>query len=391
MQGMEWMKKLGFRGKLIGGVAIVAIIGYAAINAGLLAKFGIGGKPAARAGQAVEVKAMQIVAKDAPIVYEFIGEIEARETAQIKAKVAGNIVEKYVTGGATVKQGQPLFRIEARQYETTVLSNDAAVAESESALSQIHRDVLRYKELAANGAIAQQTLDTAVAQERQALARLEANRAKAQQARLDLRDTVVVSPIDGRIDVKDLSLGNYAKSGETVLATVSALDKVRVKFNMNENEYLKLFTRTQGIGALERGRQIKIQLSDGSEYPLPGEIEQVDSGMSSGNGAMTLKAVFDNPQKMLLPGMFARVLASGEIRQNAIVIPQRAVQELLGKAFVTVVGEGDKAEQRPVKMGPRIGANWVVEEGLNPGDRVIVEGAIKARPGTPVKVTMING
>jgi membrane fusion protein (multidrug efflux system) len=101
--------------------------------------------------------------------------------------------------------------------------------------------------------------------------------------------------------------------------------------------------------------------------------------------------VFDNPQKLLLPGMFARVLASGEVRQNAIVIPQRAVQELLGKAFVTVVGEGDKAEQRPVKMGPRIGANWVVEEGLKPGDRVIVEGAIKARPGTPVKVTMING
>ena len=152
-----------------------------------------------------------------------------------------------------------------------------------------------------------------------------------------------------------------------------------------------MFARAQGIGALEPGRRIKIQLSDGSEYQLTGEIEQVDSGMSGGNGAMILKAVFDNPQKLLLPGMFARVLASGEVRQNAIVIPQRAVQELLGKAFVTVVGEGDKAEQRPVKMGPRIGANWVVEEGLKPGDRVIVEGAIKARPGTPVKVTMING
>lgn len=391
MQGMGWLNKLGFRGKLIGGVAIVAIVGYAAANAGLFAKFGIGGKPPARASQAVEVKAMQVVAKDTPITYEFVGEVEARESAQIKAKVAGNIIEKFVTGGATVQQGQPLFRIEARQYETTVLSNDAAVAESEASLSQIRRDVIRYKQLAAHGAIAQQILDNALAQEQQAVAKVDANRAKAQQARLDLTDTLVLSPINGRIDVKDISVGNYVKAGETVLATVSAVDKVRVKFNMNENEYLKLFARMQGIGSLEPGRQIKIKLSDGSDYPLPGEIEQVDSGMSNGNGAMTLKAIFDNPQKMLLPGMFARVQASGEIQKNAIVIPQRAVQELLGKSFVTIVGEGDKAEQRPVKMGSRIGANWVVEEGLKPGDRVIVEGAMKARPGTPVKVTIING
>lgn len=388
---MNGLGKLSFRTKLIGGVAVVALLGYGAVNTGLLAKLGLGGKPTARASQAVEVKAMQVTAKDTPITYEFVGEVEARETAQIKAKVAGNIIEKFVTGGATVQQGQPLFRLEARQYETTVLSNDAAVAESEASLSQIRRDVIRYKQLAAHGAIAQQILDNALAQEQQAVAKVDANRAKAQQARLDLRDTLVVSPINGRIDVKDISVGNYVKAGETVLATVSSVDRVRVKFNMNENEYLKLFARSQGIGSMEPGRQIRIKLSDGSEYPLPGEIEQVDSGMSNGNGAMTLKAVFDNPQKMLLPGMFARVQASGEIRKNAIVIPQRAVQELLGKTFVTVVAEGDKAEQRPVKMGPRIGANWVVEDGLKPGERVVIEGAMKARPGTPVKVTIING
>lgn len=391
MQEVNGLGKMSFRTKLIGGVALVAVLGYAAFSTGLLTKVGLGGKPQTRTAQPVEVKAMQVVVKDTPITYEFIGEIEATESAQIKAKVAGNIVEKYVTGGATVKQGQPLFRIEARQYETTVLSNDAAVAESEASLSQIRRDVIRYKELAAHDAIALQTLDNALAQEQQAVAKVDANKAKAQQARLDLRDTLVVSPIDGRIDVKDISIGNYAKAGETVLATVSAVDRIRVKFNMNENEYLKLFARSQGIGSMELGRKIKMLLSDGQEYPLTGEIEQVDSSMSSGNGAMTLKAIFDNPQKMLLPGMFARVQASGEVRANAIVIPQRAVQELLGKAFVTVVGEGDKAEQRAVKMGPRIGSNWVVEEGLKSGERIIVEGALKTQPGTPVKVTMING
>ena len=379
------------RYKLIGGVAVVAILGYAAFSSGLLARMGLMGKPQTAGPRAVAVKAMQITLKDTPVTYEFVGEIEAFDTAQIRPKVTGNIVEKYVTGGSVVKQGQPLFRLEPRQYQTTVLSNDAAVAEAEASLSQISRDVQRYKELSAGGAIAQQTLDTAIAQESQARARLEALRAKAQQAQIDLSDTVVVSPIDGRIDVKDVSIGNYATAGQTTLATVSNIDKVRVKFSMSENEYLKLFARTQGIGAMAPGHKITITLSDGKEYPMQGEVEQVDSGLGQGTGTMTLKALIQNPQKMLLPGMFARVVAAGEVHKAAIVVPQRAVQELLGKTFVTLVGEGDKAESRPVKMGPRIGADWIVEEGLKPGDRVIVEGALKTQPGTPVKVTMING
>jgi len=386
MQGMKWLGSTSFRLKLIGGILLLSLLGLAAFRMGLL-----GGKPPAGGPRMVDVKAMQVVGKDTPVTYEFVGEIEAFDSAQIRPKVTGNIVEKYVTGGSVVKQGQPLFRIEARQYETTVLSNDAAVAESEAALSQVRMDLGRYKRLAASGAIAQQVLDNALAQESQTVAKVEANRAKAQQARLDLRDTLVVSPIDGRIDIKDVGIGNYATAGTTTLATVSYVDKVRVKFSMSENEYLKLFARTQGIGALEPGQKITLRLSDGQDYPMPGSIEQVDSGMGSGTGTMTLKALVDNPQKMLLPGMFARVVAAGEVRKDAIVIPQRAVQELLGKTFVTVVGEGEKTESRPVKMGPRVGTNWIVEEGIKPGDRVIVEGALKTPPGTSVKVTMING
>ena len=386
MLDLKKMKSMGVRAQLLVIVAVLFTVGLVVVRTGLL-----GGKPAAGAPRPVDVKAIQLVAKDTPITYEFVGEVEAGESAQIKAKVTGNIVEKFVTGGASVKRGQPLFRIEARQYETTVLSNDAAVAEAEAALSQIQRDVIRYKQLAAHGAIAQQTFDNALAQERQTLAKVEANRAKAAQARIDLKDTIVVSPIEGRIDVKDISIGNYAKAGETVLATVSYIEKVRVRFTMSETEYLKLFTRNQGIGSLEPGRKIRLVLSDNKEYPLYGEIEQVDSGMGTGSGTMTLKAIVDNPQKLLLPGMFARVQASGEIRTNALLVPQRAVQELLGKTFVTVVGEGEKTESRPVKMGPRVGTQWLVEEGLKPGERIIVEGAMKTRPGMQVKVTMING
>ena len=383
---MQVMNKMSFRMKLIIGVLVLAGIGAASFKMGL-----IGSKPMAGGPRIVDVKAIQVATKDTPITYEFVGEIEASDSAQIKAKVTGNVVEKYVTGGATVTLGQPLFRLEARQYETTVLSSDAAVAESEASLSMIRRDVVRYRQLAAHGAISQQSLDSILAQESQAVAKVEANRAKAQQARLDLRDTLVVSPMAGRIDVKDIGVGNYVTAGTTTLATVSNVDKVRVKFSMSENEYLKLFSRTKGIGALEPGQKIQIRLSDGQEYPIPGSIEQVDSGMGQGTGTMTLKALVKKKKKLLLPGMFARVVAAGEVRKDAIAIPQRAVQELLGKTFVTVVGEGEKAESRPVKMGPRVGALWVVEEGLKPGDRVIVEGALKTPPGTVVKVTITNG
>ena len=381
-----------FRYKLIGGIVVLAILGYAAFSSGLLARVGLLGRPPAGGPRVVDVKAMQVVAKDTPITYEFVGEIEAVDSAQIKAKVTGNITEKFVTGGQVVKKGQALFRLEPRQYQTTVLSSEADLAESEATLALVRRDLERYKTLAAQGAIPQQTLDTNLSLEKQTLAKVEANKAKVQQARLDLNDTLVVSPIDGRIDVKDVSIGNYATAGQTTLATVSAVEQVRVKFNMSENEYLKLFARMQGIGSLEPGHKISIRLSDGQDYPMQGSIEQVDSGMGQGTGTMTLKALIDNPQKLLLPGMFARVVAAGEIRKDAIAIPQRAVQELLGKTFVTVVGEGEKAESRPVKMGPRVGGtNWIVEEGLKPGERIIVEGALKTPPGTPVKVTMVNG
>ena len=383
---MQTMNTMSFRMKLIVGVVVLAIVAAVGFRMGW-----IGAKPKQGGPRVVDVKAIQLTAKDTPISYEFVGEIEASDSAQIKAKVTGNIIEKYVVGGSTVKQGQPLFRIEARQYETTVMSSDAAVAESEAALSLIRRDVIRYRQLAAHGAISQQTLDNVLAQETQAIAKLNANKAKAEQARLDLRDTLVVSPMTGRIDVKDIGIGNYATAGQTTLATVSAIDTVRVKFSMSENEYLKLFARLRGIGALEPGHKINLRLSDGQEYPFAGSIEQVDSGMGQGTGTMTLKALVENPQKMLLPGMFARVVATGEVRKSALVIPQRAVQELLGKTFVTVVGEGEKAETRPVKMGPRVGSGWVVEEGLKPGDKVIVEGALKSAPGTMLKVTMING
>lgn len=386
MRGLEWLNRWSLTRKVTVGILLVMAA------AGVSGVMGVmGGKPPVRGPGVVEVKAITLAPKDTPITYEYVGEVEAWEEAQIRPKVTGNITEKFVLGGSAVKKGQPLFRLEQRQYETAVLAAQANLAESEAVLMQVRRDVERYKVLAAHGAVSKQALDNYLAQESQNIAKVEANRAKLRQAQLDLDDTVIVSPIDGRIDIKEVSIGNYAQAGQTILATVSSVESVRVKFSMSENEYLRVFAQGKGMGGLEPGRAVRLLLSDGREYGPAGEITQVDSNMSQGSGSMLLKAVFANPQKLLLPGMFGRVTASGEIRKGALVVPQRAVQEMLGKYFVTVIGEGDKAESRPVKVGPRVGSGWVVEEGLKAGDRIVVEGGTKAMPGTQLKAAMIDG
>ena len=244
------------------------IISLAVLSVTLLT-VGCGGKPV-QAPQAVEVKAMKVIQQDTPITYEFVGQVQAKNEVQIKAKVAGNVTSKAVVGGANVVKGQELFRIDSRQYESVVLSARAQLAQSEAVLSNSRLDTLRYKKLAAQQAIAQQTLDTAQYTETQHAAVVEANRAKLQQAEDDLQDTVIVSPIDGRVDVNDLSVGSFAQVGQTVLATVSSVDPVFVQFSMSETEYLRFAQMNRGALPTEWGKNLKLILGDGSQYPLDG-------------------------------------------------------------------------------------------------------------------------
>jgi membrane fusion protein (multidrug efflux system) len=347
-------------------------------------------KQAAPAPQAVEVKAMQVVQRDTPITYEFIGTIEAKDEVQIRAKVSGNIVAKMVTGGAEVSEGQPLFRIDSRQYNSALLTNQAQAAQSEALLAKARKDVGRYSQLASQGAIAQQTLDNAVTEEQQSAAAANANWAKVQQAQEDIEDTMILSPFNDRIDIKDLSVGSFVQAGSTIMATISSVDPVMVKFSMSENEYLQFAKSNNGASPAEWGRNLKLILSDGSTYPITGQIEQVDKGLATGTGTLSFKASFANPNKLLVPGMFARVAVQSEMRPGAFLIPQRAVQQMLDKTLITVVGEDNKTETRAVKMGTKIGNMWVVDEGVTANDRVVVEGFLKTPPGTPVSVIMIG-
>ncbi|MDF2929305.1 MAG: acrA [Anaerospora sp.] len=354
----------------------------------LLVTTGCSKQQAARPPQEVAVKAMQVIQKDTPVTYEYVGEIVPKDEVQIQTRVSGNISRKLVKGGDTVRAGQPLFEIDNRQYTSSVADAQAQVAQAQASLSNIRRDVARYQSLAAQGGIAAQTLDTSLAQAEQAQAQVEAYQAKLIQANNDLTDTVIVSPVNGRIGVGELSTGRYVQAGSTVLATVSTVDPVQVRFSMSENEYLK-FAR-MGNSPDAWGQNLKLLLSDGSAYPLAGHLEQIDRGMANQTGTLTMKAAFDNPQQLLIPGMFARIVAVGENRTGAMLIPQRAVQEMLGKTFVTVAGADNKAETRAVKLGAKIGSLQIVEEGLTGQEVIVVEGFAKAQPGSPLKITMIG-
>jgi len=372
---------------IVGIIILIGLAGWAFM------RLGVGGKTVSgpnMRSSAVEVKAMRVVQQDMPINYEFVGKVTAKDEVKIMSKVSGNIVAKMVQGGDTVSKGQPLFRIDNKQHLSSINSARATLSKSQATLRNTQRDVERYRNLAASGGIAQQTLDSYEAQAEEQAATVEENRASLQQAMENEQDTLIVSPVDGRIDVNDASIGQFVTAGTTTMATVSSIDPIWVQFSISETEYIKFARMGGGTLPSTFKDNLKLILSDGSEYSLTGGVEQIDKGVGDTTGTITLKALFGNSQKFLVPGMFAKIVVPGEFRKDAILIPQRAVKELLDETFVTIVTADSKAETRKVKMGEKVGNMWVVAEGLTAGDCVVVEGIDKAKKDTALQVTMIT-
>lgn len=372
--------------KLSIGIAVcVCLAGIGAVKYGLFSN-----SQANRVAQVAEVKATTVVQRDTTINYEFVGKVTAKNEVKIMSKVAGNIVQKMVNGGETVYRGQPLFKIDNKQYVSAINSARATLIKSQAALTNTERDVERYRKLAAIKGVAQQTLDSYETQAAEEAAAVEVSRADLQQAIENEQDTLIVSPIDGRIDVNDVSQGYYVVAGSTTMGTVSSIDPVWVQFSMSENEYIKFSRLGQGTLPESFRNNLKLMLSDSSEYAEKGHLEQIDKGISDTTGTITLKAAFANPQKFLVPGMFAKLVIPGEMRSRALLVPQRAVKELLDNTFITVVTGENTAESRQVKMGEKVGNMWIVEEGVNAGDRVVVEGIDKVKQGVSLHITMVE-
>lgn len=359
--------------------------------AGLFVFAGCGNKQAQQQKKtgAVAVKSMQVIKRDTPNLYEFTGFVEAQQEANITANVSGKITSKNFNGGDWVEAGQVLFSIDQRTYRANVLNAQAGVASARTELARLETDAQRYAKLYEQHAVSRQAYDLALAQRDQAQAAVKAQEALLENAQISMGDTDVRAPFAGKISTSDLSVGNYVTAGQTVLATMSNTNPVRIKFSISENEYLALAKAhtDAGVNSLQ---DLKLVLSDGTVYEGSGAVDQVNREISGNTGALTLKARFSNDSNILLPGMFARLQANAGTRKNAVLIPQRAVKEMLYKKFVFVIGNDNKVDMREVTLGARVGKLWLVEKGLNGDETIVVEGIQKVNKGSEVKATAMT-
>lgn len=348
-----------------------------------LALAGCGAPPPAATPQPVVEVATPTIA-DTDIVREFVGAVAATSEVEIRSKVTGIVAAQEFREGQAVTEGQVLFRLSAESLRAGSDNARSQVRNAQAALDTASADVARYRPLAEKGTIARQTLDQAVSAQDQARAGLASARALLEQAELAQQDAVIRAPYSGRIGRAQVQNGALVQAGQTVLATVSTTDAARVDFALSEREYLELVRPM-----LEARRQadplpVQLLLADGSAYPHPGRISFADRALSESTGTFAVAADFPNPDEVLRPGMFGHVRAIVQQRPGAMLIPQRAVQQLLDRSFVSVVGADGTVQRKAVVMGPRVGADWIVESGLEAGDRVIVEGHHRVRPGQRV-------
>lgn len=337
-----------------------------------------------QAPQATLVKTMQVIKRDTPLVYDYTGFVQAQQEMDLKAQVSGQITGKFFKGGDTVVAGQKLYTVDARTYHANVLNAQAGVANARAALAVASLDAERYTKLYEQNAISKQALDNVIMQRDQAMAAVNAQEALLENAQINMTDTTVRAPFTGRIDTNAVEVGNYVVAGQTSLVKISNTDPVYVQFTMAEPEYLKLSAAQDGNGGAALDNLTAV-LSDGSTYDLKGKIAEVNRGINDNTGTLTIKALFSNPARRLLPGMFAHVQATAGIKKDALLIPKRAVTEMLYKKFVYVVGNDNKVAMKEITLGPSVGRLFMVESGLNGDEVLVVEGTSKVRQGAEVK------
>jgi membrane fusion protein (multidrug efflux system) len=328
-----------------------------------------------------------VVQRDVPIYKEWIGTTEGNVNAEIRPKVEGYLLRRVYNEGSPVNKGDLLFEIEPRQFQVQLEQATADLGQAQAQLAKAEQDVARFRPLAADKAISQQELDNALSAERAAKAAVDSRAAVVHQARISLAYTRVLSPISGIAGVSQQQVGNLVNPA-AILATVSQCDPIRVQYPLSEQEYLALQERTRKDPAPVRGPDdLEMILTDGTVFPHKGRLLFEGRQVDVKTGTITAVALFPNPGNLLRPGQYAKVRAVTEVKKGALLVPQRAVNELQGGYQVAVVGADDKAEIRTVQASDRIGKLWVIDSGLKPGDRVVVEGFTRVKSGATVKPT----
>lgn len=346
--------------------------------------------------QKIAVKAMKVSKQDVPITYEYPGQLKEAEEVEVHSRLSGSIMEKFFNSGDVVRAGDALYRIDSRQYETEIIEAEANLHKAEAELQNSREDLARDEMLFANKAASEQTVTNQRATVASNAATVESYQAALRKARENLDDTIVHAPMDGKLSVDDVSVGTYATAGSTKLVTIGSLDPIYVQFSISETEYLNILNKIAETASGEQEDdyaampKIKLVLSNGREYPAIGDIIAIDRGMTDNSNSLTIKASIPNKQEVLLPGMFARVRLLNTTEKGVIIVPQRAVQQLLEENFVLVVDKDNKSVSKNVVLGEKVGSYYIVKKGLNPDDVVIVEGLTSLRSGSELDVTMVT-
>lgn len=378
------------KGRILGGLSMLGKKKAISIGMALLLLVGVAGcgsKNTPAAGD-VAVKSMKVIKRDTPITYDYTGFVEAANDVQIKSKVTGTIVQKLVNGGDYVEAGQLLYVIDPRNYQNSVLNAQANLANAQATLANAQKDASRYQTLYEQGAVSKQTADQYNTQLAQAQASVAAQQAILASSQVDVSDTQIVAPFSGKIDTNPLAEGSFVTANSTVLTSISGSDPMRVRFSVSQADYLDMMQGNTNNGT--KLQNVTMKLSDGTTYPEKGSVTQVDRGVSDTTGTLTLKAEFQNPNGVLLPGMFANISVVGSTVPNAILVPQRAVTDVMYKHFVYVVNDDNTVSMKKVQLGARIGKLWLVKSGLDGTETVVVEGVQKLKEGAKVSATSMT-
>jgi len=345
-------------------------------------------KPAAPPPGPPEVGIVVIKPEKVSLTTELSGRTVPHLIAEVRPQVNGIIKKRLFTEGSDVKAGQVLYQIDPATYQAAFASAKAGQARVEASLVSVRLTEERYRDLVKIKAVSQQDYDNASAALKQVEADLAFAKAAVETARINLAYTSVAAPISGRIGRSTVTDGALVTANQpAALATIQQLDSMYVDVTQSTAELLKL-KQNLAIGVMKKSSsaQVKLLLEDGSAYPVAGTLKFSEVTVDQSTGSVTLRAVFPNPGQSLLPGMFVRGILEEGINENAILIPQRGVtRNPKGEAMVMIVGAEEKVELRPIKVVRTVGDSWLVSDGLKAGDRVILEGLQKARPGTQVK------
>jgi membrane fusion protein (multidrug efflux system) len=340
--------------------------------------------------QVPEVSTITVATESVELVTELPGRVSAFRIAEVRPQVSGLILKRYFVEGSDVKAGQLLYQIDPAPFEAALNNAKAALGKAEAQILSIKPKVERFRELLAEKAVSQQDYDDVSAALKQAMAEVEYWKASVRSAQINLGYTRITAPISGRIGKSNVTEGAVVTAYQQMpLTTIQQLDPVYVDVTQSTTELQQLKRKIEE-GRLKYGGQkntkVKIILDDGTIYPRPGELQFRDVTVDPTTSSVTVRIIVSNPDHTLLPGMYVRAQVQEGINEHAILVPQEAVQrDRKSNPFVMVVNQEQKVEVRPVVLDRAIGDKWLVASGLSPGDRVIVEGIVKVRPGMTVK------